>query len=162
MSAIHTLLVSCLLTLSSAARQPTMMLPNDVDNVKMYYDVPTIAPVIGVLTQPVGPQSEANISYFPASYAKYAEMGGARVVPVLCDSSEETLTDLFGKLNGLVVPGVQCGALLCRSYQTRTDTVDVACMCTVTQSSPIIAYTYNVCSRSTRNLSFIGCLQVDS
>eukprot|EP00892_Ulva_mutabilis_P007888 jgi/Ulvmu1/5471/UM023_0007.1 len=99
----------CLLTLSSVARQPSMMLPDDVDdgNLDLYTNVPTIAPVIGVLTQPASgsSQSEANTSYFAASYAKYAEMGGARVVPVLCDSSKEELTELFGKMNGLIVPG---------------------------------------------------------
>lgn len=84
-----------------------MMLP-DVEDVKTYDDVSTIVPVIGVLTQPRGPTSEANISYFAASYAKYAEMGGARIVPVLCDKSEKELTELFSKLNGLIVPGAKC------------------------------------------------------
>lgn len=109
MWALCALSVSCLFASTYAARQPSMMLPDSIDDMSMFEEVPTIAPVIGVLTQPdVIPQSDANISYFAASYAKYAEMGGARVVPVLCDSSKEKLTDLFGKLNGLIVPGMQC------------------------------------------------------
>lgn len=92
-----------------------MMLPN-VDDVKTYDAVSTIVPVIGVLSQPRGPDPGTNITYFPASYAKYVEMGGARVVPVLCDKSKEELTDLFGKLNGLIVPGAgqqfQCSACM--------------------------------------------------
>lgn len=78
----------------------------------VYQTVKTLVPVIGVVTQPTPP---ANATYFAASYVQYAEMGGARIVPVLCDQSTTELTELFGKLNGLIVPGVMlylCGGTL--------------------------------------------------
>lgn len=81
-----------------------MLLPNmkDADDLTIYQTITTLVPVIGVITQP---RFEFNVSYFAASYAQYAGMAGARVVPVLCDHSKEELTELFGKLHGLIVPG---------------------------------------------------------
>ena len=41
-------------------------------------------PIVGVLTQPTdGDMSAYGSSYIAASYVKYLEGGGARVVPVL-------------------------------------------------------------------------------
>lgn len=66
------------------------------------------APIIGVLSQPLGARAP-NASYFPASYSKYAAMAGARVVPVLCDASRTELRALYAQINGLIVPGAPCG-----------------------------------------------------
>lgn len=107
MLAICALVWSSLLSSTSAARQASMLLPNDGDDMDAYLTVTTRVPVIGVISQTREPIFPGNVSYFAASYVQYAEMAGARVVPVLCDQSKEELTELFGKLNGLIVPGLQ-------------------------------------------------------
>lgn len=107
MLAICALVLSSLLSSTSAVRQASMLLPTDGDDMKAYQTVNTIVPVIGVISQTREPTFPGNVSYFAASYVQYAEMAGARVVPVLCDHSKEELTELFGKLNGLIVPGAQ-------------------------------------------------------
>ena len=65
-------------------------------------------PIIGILSQPLGPLHPEmdGYTYFPASYAQYAAMSGARVVAVLCDTPEPELRKLYESINGLVVPGV--------------------------------------------------------
>lgn len=55
-------------------------------------------PVIGVLTQ-------ADRPYIAASYVKYLESAGARVVPILHISSIDDITAMFKKLNGFFIPG---------------------------------------------------------
>eukprot|EP00730_Choanoeca_flexa_P013843 TRINITY_DN5784_c0_g1_i2.p1 TRINITY_DN5784_c0_g1~~TRINITY_DN5784_c0_g1_i2.p1 ORF type:complete len:307 (+),score=84.73 TRINITY_DN5784_c0_g1_i2:1-921(+) len=55
-------------------------------------------PVIGILTQ-------SSPSYIAASYVKYLESAGARVVPVFHTSTESELKSLFSKLNGILIPG---------------------------------------------------------
>lgn len=72
------------------------------------------APIIGVLSQPLGLRAP-NTSYFPASYSKYVAMAGARVVPVLCDASTAELHKLYSQINGLVVPGAPGIRLASRS-----------------------------------------------
>eukprot|EP01095_Lingulamoeba_sp_RSL-Kostka_P017427 TRINITY_DN9030_c0_g1_i1.p1 TRINITY_DN9030_c0_g1~~TRINITY_DN9030_c0_g1_i1.p1 ORF type:complete len:315 (+),score=108.40 TRINITY_DN9030_c0_g1_i1:57-1001(+) len=63
-------------------------------------------PIIGILTQESPPDlTQFGNSYIPASYVKYVESGGARVVPVHYNSSTEELTDVFGKINGILYPG---------------------------------------------------------
>ena len=96
-------LLRLLSSTAGAVPQASMMLPTDVTT-DGFDSVSTILPVIGVLTQERGP-ANPNVTYFPASYSKYVEMAGARVVPVLCDQSKKELADLYGKLNGLIVPG---------------------------------------------------------
>jgi len=46
-----------------------------------------------------------NYSYFPASYVKFIEAAGARVVPIPYDASPENLTFFFNSTNGLLLPG---------------------------------------------------------
>lgn len=63
-------------------------------------------PIIGILTQPVPPSlKEHGSSYIAASYVKYIESGGGRVVPVFHNSTTEELTNLFWKINGVLFPG---------------------------------------------------------
>lgn len=62
------------------------------------------SPIIGILSQPLPPPLN-NMSYFAASYPKYAAMGGARTVPILCDTPVEELKALYQKINGVIVPG---------------------------------------------------------
>ena len=44
-------------------------------------------------------------SYIAASYVKFVESGGARVVPVLIDQPDEYYQMIFNSTNGLVLPG---------------------------------------------------------
>jgi hypothetical protein len=43
--------------------------------------------------------------YLAASYVKYIESAGARVVPINYYASEEELDDVFSKVNGFLFPG---------------------------------------------------------
>lgn len=69
-------------------------------------------PIIGVLSQgiphnldPILPQSHNFSSYIAASYVKYLEMAGARVVPVIVGKEKAYYEGLFSSLNGLLLPG---------------------------------------------------------
>ncbi|XP_063062662.1 gamma-glutamyl hydrolase-like isoform X2 [Engraulis encrasicolus] len=62
-------------------------------------------PIIGVLAQEVyKPQPKQN-SYIAASYVKFLEAAGARVVPVMVNQTEEEYTQLFKSINGVLFPG---------------------------------------------------------
>jgi len=63
----------------------------------------TNEPVIGILTQPYG--NDPLPAYIAASYVKYLESAGARVVPVFYDAPLANLTTLFFQINGLLFPG---------------------------------------------------------
>ena len=67
----------------------------------------TAMPVIGVLSLPMDlPPPLANYSsYFVASYVKWLEAGGARVVPILYDAPAEATLALLAQLNGAVLTG---------------------------------------------------------
>jgi len=61
---------------------------------------------LGILTQP----TNANLrqygkSYIAASYVKFVEAAGARVVPVFHNSSPQEITELFNQINGVLLPG---------------------------------------------------------
>ncbi|XP_013870805.1 gamma-glutamyl hydrolase [Austrofundulus limnaeus] len=64
-------------------------------------------PIIGVLAQEKlpGDQFARGFSYIAASYVKFLESGGARVVPIRINRTEEEYTKLFYKINGLLLPG---------------------------------------------------------
>lgn len=68
-----------------------------------------VRPVIGVFTQPLniedGVGSDAKPTYLAASYVKFVESGGARVVPVHFDASESDLRTIMSRINGLLFPG---------------------------------------------------------
>jgi len=60
-------------------------------------------PIIGILSQPsYGSQGS---QYIAASYVKYIESAGARVVPILYDISSADLKILFSSINGILLPG---------------------------------------------------------
>jgi len=68
---------------------------------------PNDRPVIGILTQPskyTNPQGIKQ-SYIAASYVKFLESAGAQVVPILYDYDEDTLRNIFNKINGVFFPG---------------------------------------------------------
>jgi gamma-glutamyl hydrolase len=65
-------------------------------------------PIIGVLTQPTSSEyhpEKKNHSYLTASYVKFIEMSGARVVPIQFNASREELLRLFKSVNGLFFTG---------------------------------------------------------
>ncbi|EGG14019.1 peptidase C26 family protein [Cavenderia fasciculata] len=63
-------------------------------------------PIIGILTQPTnGDMANYGDQYLAASYVKYVESGGARVVPILYDSPADEIKSLFQSINGVFLPG---------------------------------------------------------
>jgi len=63
-------------------------------------------PIIGILTQPTdGVLTNFGSSYIAASYVKYLEGGGARVVPVFHNATNDELDYIFNSINGILFPG---------------------------------------------------------
>ncbi|GAA6107997.1 zgc:171566 [Tachysurus ichikawai] len=64
-------------------------------------------PVIGVLSQEnlESDHHAKGSSYIAASYVKYLESAGARVVPIRINETEEDYSKLFYSINGLLLPG---------------------------------------------------------
>ncbi|KAN0038736.1 hypothetical protein ACTA71_000922 [Dictyostelium dimigraforme] len=64
-------------------------------------------PVIGILTQPSPSpfNNKYGDNYLMASYVKYVESAGARVVPIIYNQNEESLITLFKQINGILLPG---------------------------------------------------------
>lgn len=65
-------------------------------------------PIIGVFTQPTTESSgncKESCLYIAASYVKYLEAAGARVVPVNYYASSSTIDKLFASLNGFFFTG---------------------------------------------------------
>lgn len=72
-------------------------------------------PIVGVLTQRLNVELDdfqvsaelvhENLTMIAASYVKFAESAGARVVPIHYDAPVEVLRELFGKINGIIFPG---------------------------------------------------------
>ncbi|CAL8295094.1 unnamed protein product [Lota lota] len=63
------------------------------------------APVIGILAQESYSAPPNVTSYIAASYVKYLESAGARVVPVRINQTLEQYNSLFNSLNGILFPG---------------------------------------------------------
>lgn len=64
-------------------------------------------PIIGILAQENLPEdpSPHGTSYIAASYVKYIESAGARVVPIRINRTEEEYVKLFNSINGVLLPG---------------------------------------------------------
>ncbi|CAK60474.1 unnamed protein product (macronuclear) [Paramecium tetraurelia] len=66
-------------------------------------------PVIGILTIPSDEDyteyPASKYSYFAASYVKYVESSGARVLPIPYEADEATLDRYFSQINGLLLTG---------------------------------------------------------
>ncbi|XP_022092688.1 gamma-glutamyl hydrolase-like [Acanthaster planci] len=72
--------------------------------------VPTYAlndsPVIGVLSQSSGRSfKKYGDAYIAASYVKFLESAGARVVPILINQNDSYYEEMFASLNGVLFPG---------------------------------------------------------
>eukprot|EP00127_Corallochytrium_limacisporum_P007339 Clim_evm26s247 gene=Clim_evmTU26s247 len=63
-------------------------------------------PVIGIIAQEL-PESFKHIgkSFIAASYVKWLESGGARIVPILYDYTVEEVDYIFERVNAIVYPG---------------------------------------------------------
>ncbi|XP_046853312.1 gamma-glutamyl hydrolase-like [Xenia sp. Carnegie-2017] len=64
-------------------------------------------PIIGILAQSTEGENfqKFGSSYISASYIKYIESSGARVVPVRNDLNENETEELFRSINGVLFPG---------------------------------------------------------
>lgn len=61
--------------------------------------------VIGILAQDIRNAKPNQESYIAASYVKFLESAGARVIPVMINQSEEEYKALFNSINGILFPG---------------------------------------------------------
>lgn len=64
-----------------------------------------LRPVIGILAQGVRVPKPNQTMYIAASYVKFLESAGARVVPIKVDQTPEGYKQLFRSLNGILFPG---------------------------------------------------------
>jgi len=62
-------------------------------------------PVIAVLTQPTTSNYVSGPQYVAASYVKWLESGGARVIPFRYGTSAVEIKKVFNSINGIVFPG---------------------------------------------------------
>lgn len=64
-----------------------------------------LRPIIGIVTEWTGDEKLKNQSYIAASYVKFIESSGGRVVPILNNSTEDQVKELFHSINGVLFPG---------------------------------------------------------
>ncbi|CAH3021344.1 unnamed protein product [Porites evermanni] len=81
-------------------------------------DKETQRPIIGVLTQ----ETDRNVTifgrqYVAASYVKFIESAGGRMVPIFINATDEEVEKLFNHINGAIFPGGH--RLLHRTNYTR-------------------------------------------
>ena len=76
-------------------------------------------PIIGIVGQHLRRPTPGikGSSYVIASYVKFLEGAGARVVPLPTSLSEEELKELFTKINGVLLPGGTCAFQTSKYYQ---------------------------------------------
>ncbi|XP_070580142.1 gamma-glutamyl hydrolase-like [Ptychodera flava] len=64
------------------------------------------SPIVGIVTQlSDGKKKEHGQEFIAASYIKFIESAGARVVPIVLQQSEEHYEQMFNSINGLLLPG---------------------------------------------------------
>lgn len=62
-------------------------------------------PIIGILTLPCTDSDCRSSQSFPASYVKFVEAAGGRVVPIPYNATAEQVIQLFSQLNGVLFTG---------------------------------------------------------
>lgn len=62
-------------------------------------------PIIGVLAQDVFNATPHRNAFIAASYVKFLESAGARVIPLMINRTEEEYIRLFKSINGVLFPG---------------------------------------------------------
>jgi gamma-glutamyl hydrolase len=75
-------------------RKPSSSLPPVLTN----------RPLVGIISQPGDPATGKD-SYIAASYVKFVEAAGARVVPFFHDAPQEETDARFAAVNGVLIPG---------------------------------------------------------
>ncbi|KAL8593208.1 hypothetical protein ACOMHN_009863 [Nucella lapillus] len=75
-------------------------------------------PIIGIAAQETKKGDPHGNTYIPATYVKYLQQAGARVVPVRAGEPVDYYHDMFSKLNGVLFPGG--GVSLTESLYSRT------------------------------------------
>jgi gamma-glutamyl hydrolase len=65
------------------------------------------SPVIGIMTLPseYNEYPSSDYAYLAASYVKFIESAGARVVPIPYEASNSTLETIFQNINGVLITG---------------------------------------------------------
>lgn len=102
MARLQVAAVLLLVVFGHAARLPRPDTKDIVNKVKDH-DL-NDRPIIGILSQP-GDPAPNGMSYIAASYVKWIESAGARVVPIFYDMSEHEIRQRFSMINGLLLPG---------------------------------------------------------
>ncbi|XP_025089656.1 LOW QUALITY PROTEIN: uncharacterized protein LOC112561388 [Pomacea canaliculata] len=69
-----------------------------------FFSILNDRPIIGVAAQETFSKRVGD-TYIPASYIKYLEQAGARVVPIRAGEQEDYYNNLFSKINGALFPG---------------------------------------------------------
>ncbi|KAG2439450.1 hypothetical protein HXX76_004805 [Chlamydomonas incerta] len=113
-------------TLQQATRSGGSSLVKGNNRDKEHPNDANLRPIIGILSQP-GDPAPAGQSYIAASYVKWLESAGARVVPIFYDMTPQQVQERFDVINGLLLPGG--GATLApghRFYDTARQLVDLA------------------------------------
>nr|GMC76710.1 gamma-glutamyl hydrolase 2-like [Ipomoea batatas]GME02659.1 gamma-glutamyl hydrolase 2-like [Ipomoea batatas]GME13106.1 gamma-glutamyl hydrolase 2-like [Ipomoea batatas] len=109
------LLISGFLAISSANRNPTALLPSQ-PQLKLSTNCPApdgnlnYRPVIGIVSHPGdGAKSRfsnaSDVSYIAASYVKFVESAGARVIPLIYNEPPEILIEKLNLVNGVLFTG---------------------------------------------------------
>jgi len=79
-----------------------------INQAKYLRQAPNDSPIIGIFSQPSTSSVEpcnGDCLYIAASYVKFIEAAGGRVIPINYYASKEELTDIFSKINGVVFTG---------------------------------------------------------
>lgn len=68
------------------------------------------APIIGILSQEISYHLNSKWpgvykSFIAASYVKFVEGGGARVIPIWIDKPKDYYVEIMSKINGVLLPG---------------------------------------------------------
>lgn len=80
--------------------------PSSVSSLQEDDDAFGPTPVIGILSQPrIASDTEETEFVIAASYSKWAEAAGARVMPIPWDATVQMVQAIFPKINGVLFPG---------------------------------------------------------
>ena len=62
-------------------------------------------PVVGIFMGFFRKDQNWNSTWVKTDYIKFTEQSGVRLVPMFVDQPRSELKDMFGKINGLIIPG---------------------------------------------------------
>jgi gamma-glutamyl hydrolase len=88
----------------------------------------TLRPIIGIVALPTdGSETKYGNYYIAASYVKFIESAGGRVVPIRYDASTTTLDSIFKEINGVLFTGGSADiSVNSKLYNTAKYIVDLA------------------------------------